>query len=400
MSTSSTAINSQTFLKYYSLNFGPQHPSAHGVLRLVLDLYGEVITKADPHIGLLHRGTEKLMEFKTVVQGLPYLDRLDYVSMMAQEHCYSAAIEQLSNVNVPVRAQYIRVLFLEITRILNHLMSLTTHAMDVGALTPFLWAFEEREKLMELYERVSGARMHANYVRPGGVSQDLPVGTLESISEFSKQFASRIDEIEDMLSDNRIWKERLQGIGIVTPQKALVWGFSGVMCRGSGLLWDLRKTNTYEVYNKLEFQIPFGKNGDCYDRYLVRIQEMRESLRIINQCINNMPLGEVRITNEKFVPPSRSIMKDSMEALIHHFKLTSENQVLPSNELYMAVEAPKGEFGMYISTNNSNYPERVKLRAPGFYHLQGLRCMAPLHLLADVVTIIGTQDIVFGEVDR
>lgn len=392
--------DSQTFLKYYSLNFGPQHPSAHGVLRLVLDLYGEVITKADPHIGLLHRGTEKLMEFKTVSQGLPYLDRLDYVSMMAQEHCYSMAIEQLSSINVPVRARFIRVLFLEITRILNHLMSLTTHAMDVGALTPFLWAFEEREKLMELYERVSGARMHANYIRPGGVSQDLPLGTLESISQFAKQFASRVDEIEDMLSGNRIWKERLQGIGIVTPQKALTWGFSGVMCRGSGLLWDLRKTNPYEIYSDLDFQIPFGKSGDCYDRYLVRVQEMRESLRIINQCINDIPEGEVRSIDEKVVTPSRSAMRDSMEALIHHFKLTSENQVLNSNEVYMPVEAPKGEFGVYISANNSNYPERVKLRAPGFYHLQGLRCMAPLHLLADVVTIIGTQDIVFGEVDR
>jgi NADH dehydrogenase (ubiquinone) Fe-S protein 2 len=400
MDANNSSNNSQMFLKYYSLNFGPQHPSAHGVLRLVLDLYGEVITKADPHIGLLHRGTEKLMEFKTVSQGLPYLDRLDYVSMMAQEHCYSLAIEQLISTNVPLRAQYIRVLFLEITRILNHLMSLTTHAMDVGALTPFLWAFEEREKLMELYERVSGARMHANYIRPGGVSQDLPLGTLESISEFSKQFSSRIDEIEDMLSENRIWKERLQGIGIVTPQKASTWGFSGVMCRGSGLLWDLRKTNSYEIYNNLEFLIPFGKNGDCYDRYLVRVQEMRESLRIINQCINNMPVGEVRSVNEKLIAPSRSSMKNSMEALIHHFKLTSENKTLLNNELYMAVEAPKGEFGLYISTNNSNYPERVKLRAPGFYHLQGLRCMAPLHLLADVVTIIGTQDIVFGEVDR
>jgi NADH dehydrogenase (ubiquinone) Fe-S protein 2 len=366
----------------------------------VLDLYGEVITKADPHIGLLHRGTEKLMEFKTIAQGLPYLDRLDYVSMMAQEHCYSLVAEQLSNINVPLRARFIRVLFLEVTRILNHLMSLTTHAMDVGALTPFLWAFEEREKLMELYERVSGARMHANYVRPGGVSLDLPLGTLDSISEFSKQFASRIDEIEDMLSNNRIWKERLQGIGVVTPQKALTWGFSGVMCRGSGLLWDLRKTNYYEVYNSLDFQIPFGKNGDCYDRYLVRVQEMRESLRLINQCINLMPFGEVRSTDEKSIVPSRSTMKDSMEALIHHFKLTSENQMLNSNEVYMAVEAPKGEFGVYISANNCNYPERVKLRAPGFYHLQGLRFMAPLHLLADVVTIIGTQDIVFGEVDR
>lgn len=390
----------QTFLKYYSLNFGPQHPSAHGVLRLVLDLYGEVVTKADPHIGLLHRGTEKLMEFKTVSQNLPYLDRLDYVSMMAQEHCYSLAIENLSNINVPLRARYIRVLFLEITRILNHLMSLTTHAMDVGALTPFLWAFEEREKLMELYERVSGARMHANYVRPGGVSQDLPLGTLESIAQFTKQFASRVDEIEDMLSNNRIWKERLQGIGIVTPQKSLVWGFSGVMCRGSGLLWDLRKTQSYEIYDKLDFKIPFGKNGDCFDRYLVRIQEMRESLKIINQCINLMPLGEVKSIDEKLVVPSRNNMKESMESLIHHFKMVSENQILPEKDVYTPVEAPKGEFGIYISGNNNNYPERVKIRAPGFYHLQGLRCMAPLHLLADVVTIIGTQDIVFGEVDR
>jgi NADH dehydrogenase I D subunit len=396
----SSQNNAQTFLKYYSLNFGPQHPSAHGVLRLVLDLYGEVITKADPHIGLLHRGTEKLMEFKTIAQGLPYLDRLDYVSMMAQEHCYSMAVEQLSDINVPLRARYIRVLFLEITRILNHLMSLTTHAMDVGALTPFLWAFEEREKLMELYERVSGARMHANYVRPGGVSQDLPLGTLESISQFSKQFASRVDEIEDMLSDNRIWKERLQGIGVVTPQKALTWGFSGVMCRGSGLLWDLRKTTPYEIYNELDFQVPYGKSGDCYDRYLVRVQEMRESLRIINQCINTMPIGEVRTIDEKVSAPSRSEMKNSMEALIHHFKLVSENQNLPVGEVYMPVEAPKGEFGVFISSNGSNYPERVKLRAPGFYHLQGLRFMTPLHLLADVVTIIGTQDIVFGEVDR
>lgn len=392
--------NKHMFLKWFSLNFGPQHPSAHGVLRLVLDLYGEVITKADPHIGLLHRGTEKLMEFKTVSQGLPYLDRLDYVSMMAQEHCYALAIENLSKINVPLRAQFIRVLFLEITRILNHLMSLTTHAMDVGALTPFLWAFEEREKLMELYERVSGARMHANYVRPGGVSLDLSLGTLESIFIFTKQFSSRIDEIEDMLSGNRIWKERLQGIGAVTPQKALTWGFSGVMCRGSGILWDLRKTNTYEIYNSLDFQIPFGKNGDCYDRYLVRVQEMRESLHLIKQCIDDMPLGKVRSTDKKNNIPYELEIKNNMEALVHHFKLISGNQVLTSNEVYTAVEAPKGEFGMYISVNTSNYPERVKLRAPGFYHLQGLRFMAPLHLLADVVTIIGTQDIVFGEVDR
>jgi NADH dehydrogenase I D subunit len=389
-----------TLLKQYSLNFGPQHPSAHGVLRLVLDLFGEVVTKADPHIGLLHRGTEKLMEFKTISQNVPYLDRLDYVSMMAQEHCYSLAIERLTGTVVPVRARYIRVLFLEITRILNHLMSLTTHAMDVGALTPFLWAFEEREKLMELYERVSGARMHANYVRPGGVSQDLPIGTLESIYQFSKQFASRIDETEDMLSDNRIWKERLQGIGVITPQKASVWGFSGAMIRGSGVLWDLRKVSPYEVYNEIDFQIPYGQNGDCYDRYLVRVQELRESLKIINYCINAMPYGEVKAIDEKFVTPSRHEMKDSMEALIHHFKQVSESSKLPLGEVYMATEAPKGEFGLFISASESNYPDRVKIRAPGFYHLQGLRCMAPLHLLADVVTIIGTQDIVFGEVDR
>lgn len=393
-------VNNPTFFKHYSLNFGPQHPSAHGVLRLVLDLYGEVVTRADPHIGLLHRGTEKLMEFKTVSQNLPYLDRLDYVSMMAQEHCYSLGVEKLLNVDVPPRSKYIRVLFLEITRILNHLMSLTTHAMDVGALTPFLWAFEEREKLMELYERVSGARMHANYIRPGGVSQDLPEGTLESIFVFAKQFASRVDEIEDMLSNNRIWKERLQGIGIVSPQKASVWGFSGVMVRGSGVLWDLRKTQPYEIYRTVDFKIPFGESGDCYDRYLVRIQEMRESLKIIEHCLNFIPRGEIKLIDNKLVPPSRSQMKREMESLIHHFKQVSENITLPSKELYIAVEAPKGEFGLYFNTNNSHYPERIKIRAPGFYHLQGLKCMAPLHLLADVVTIIGTQDIVFGEVDR
>lgn len=279
-------------------------------------------------------------------------------------------------------------------------MSLTTHAMDVGALTPFLWAFEEREKLMELYERVSGARMHANYIRPGGVSQDLPAGTLSSTYAFAKQFASRIDELEDMLSNNRIWKERLQGIGIVTPQKAKTWGFSGAMVRGSGIAWDLRKTNPYELYGDLNFQIPYGQFGDCYDRYLVRIQEMRESLKIISQCINAITPGEVHTVNEKFVTPSRSSLKNNMESIINHFKLASENVTLPERELYMSTEAPKGEFGIYISANNDNYPERIKLRAPGFYHLQGLKMMAPSHLLADVVTIIGTQDIVFGEVDR
>jgi NADH dehydrogenase (ubiquinone) Fe-S protein 2 len=396
-----TTIGTQAFIKIYSINFGPQHPSAHGVLRLVLDMYGEVVTRADPHIGLLHRGTEKLMEFKTPLQSLPYLDRLDYVSMMAQEHCYSLAIERLVDSDVPTRARYIRTLFLEITRILNHLMSLTTHAMDVGALTPFLWAFEEREKLMELYERVSGARMHANYIRPGGVSQDLPLGTLDSIYQFSTQFAARIDEMEDMLSNNRIWKERLSGIGIITPQKALLWGFSGVMCRGSGLLWDLRKVSPYEMYRKIDFKVPYGDNGDCYDRYLVRVQEMRESLFIIESVINNIMPGEIHDFNAKVIIPTRSEMKNNMESVIHHFKLASEGcSILPERELYTSVEAPKGEFGIYVSSSDSNYLERVKLRAPGFYHLQGLCCMAPLHLLADVVTIIGTQDIVFGEVDR
>lgn len=392
-------FSSSVFIKPYSLNFGPQHPSAHGVLRLILDLFGEVVTRADPHIGLLHRGTEKLMEYKNVSQNLPYLDRLDYVSMMAQEHCYSLLIEKALAVSVPLRASFIRVIFLEITRILNHLMSITTHAMDVGALTPFLWGFEEREKLMEFYERVSGARMHANYIRPGGVSQDLPIGLLDSIQEFIKQFASRVDEIEDMLSGNRIWQERLQGIGIVTPQKALVWGFTGVMCRGSGIIWDLRKTNPYEIYNKVDFRIPIGTFGDCYDRYLVRIQEMRESLRIISYCINNIPSGEVKVFN-KMSPSPRFIIKNDMEALIHHFILSSKSLTLPKNELYVGTEAPKGEFGLYLSSNFNNYPERIKIRAPGFFHLQGLKFMAPMHLLADVVTMIGTQDIVFGEVDR
>jgi NADH dehydrogenase (ubiquinone) Fe-S protein 2 len=393
--------NEQTAIKYYSINFGPQHPSAHGVLRLVIDLFGEVVIMVDPHIGLLHRGTEKLMEFKTIMQGLPYLDRLDYVSMMAQEHCYSMLIEKLFNIlDIPLRASYIRVMFLEITRILNHLMSITTHAMDVGALTPFLWAFEEREKLMELYERVSGARMHANYIRPGGVSQDLPFGILESIFQFIKQFGSRIDEIEDMLSNNQIWKERLQDIGVVLPSKALNWGFSGVMCRGSGILWDLRQSTPYEVYSKLTFKVPFGENGDCYDRYLVRIQEMRESLHIINQCINDITTGEIHSLSDKIILPSRFNMKQNMESLIHHFKIISEGNILPSDQWYVGVEAPKGEFGIYISTKNTNYVERIKFRAPGFYHLQGLKFMAPLHLLADVVTLIGTQDIVFGEVDR
>jgi NADH dehydrogenase (ubiquinone) Fe-S protein 2 len=391
---------SDTLLKTYSLNFGPQHPSAHGVLRLVLDLHGEIVTRADPHIGLLHRGTEKLMEYKTIWQNVPYLDRLDYVSMMAQEHCYSIIVERLMQLSIPIRAQYIRVLFLEITRILNHLMSLTTHAMDVGALTPFLWAFEEREKLMELYERVSGARMHANFIRPGGVAYDLPLGTLESIYFFTKQFSSRIDEIEDLLSANRIWKDRLQGIGNVIISKALKWGFSGVMNRGSGLPWDLRRSMPYEVYKNITFNIPIGKNGDCYDRYLVRIQEMRESITIIKYCLDTIVSGEIKDDDIKQIFPSRYTMKNTMESQIHHFKISSESYVLPTALLYLSTEAPKGEFGIFVSTVNTQNSERLKIRAPGFYHLQGIRFMAPLHLLADIVTIIGTQDIVFGEVDR
>lgn len=387
-------------LRNFSLNFGPQHPAAHGVLRLILELDGEVVERADPHIGLLHRGTEKLIEYKTYLQALPYFDRLDYVSMMVQEHCYSLAVEDLLNVHVPLRAQYIRVLFSEITRILNHLLAVTTHALDVGALTPFLWAFEEREKLMEFYERVSGARMHAAYIRPGGVSQDLPIGLLDDIYRFSLQFSSRIDEIEELLTNNRIWKQRLVNIGVVTVSQALNWGFSGVMLRGSGISWDLRRMQPYEIYDQLDFNIPIGKNGDCYDRYLIRIQEMRESLKIIFQCLNNIPLGFVKSEDKKLVPPSRAHMKSNMESLIHHFKLYTEGFSVLANESFVSVEAPKGEFSVFLVSNNNNRPYRCRIHAPGFMHLQGLDFMSKNHMIADVVTIIGTQDIVFGEVDR
>lgn len=387
-------------LKNFTMNFGPQHPAAHGVLRLVLELNGEVVLRADPHIGLLHRGTEKLIEYKSYLQALPYFDRLDYVSMMAQEHAYSLAVEKLLGVSVPRRAAYIRVLFAEITRILNHLLALTTHALDVGAMTPFLWAFEEREKMLEFYERVSGARMHAAYIRPGGVSQDLPMGICEDIYKFAKQFASRIDEMEDVLSGNRIWKQRLVDIGIVTAQEALDWGFSGVMLRGSGIAWDLRKTQSYDVYDELDFDVPVGHKGDCYDRYLIRMEEMRQSLRIVMQCLNKMPEGVIKADDKKISPPSRVDMKESMEALIHHFKLYSEGYVVPVGETYTAVEAPKGEFGVYLVSDGSSRPYRCKIKAPGFAHLQGLNLMTKGHMIADVVTMIGTQDIVFGEVDR
>jgi NADH dehydrogenase (ubiquinone) Fe-S protein 2 len=387
-------------VKNFTLNFGPQHPAAHGVLRLVLEMDGEVVQRADPHIGLLHRGTEKLIEYKTYTQALPYFDRLDYVSMMANEHGYSLAVEKLLNCEVPIRAQYIRVLFSEITRILNHLMALTTHAMDVGAFTPFLWGFEEREKLMEFYERVSGARMHAAYIRPGGVAQDLPSGLLKDIFLFIEQFSSRIDEIEEMLTNNRIWKQRLVNIGVVSAEEAMNWGFSGVLLRGSGIPWDLRSVQPYEVYDKMKFEIPTGLRGDCYDRYLIRVEEMRQSLRIISQCINQMPNGPIKLDDRKISPPSRSQMKQSMESLIHHFKLHTDGFNVPKGEVYTGIEAPKGEFGVFLVSDGTNRPYRCKIKAPGFSHLQGIDFMSKNHMLADVVTIIGTQDIVFGEVDR
>ncbi len=387
-------------IKNFTVNFGPQHPAAHGVLRLVLELTGEVVERAEPHIGLLHRGTEKLIEYKNYFQALPYFDRLDYVSMMAQEHTYCLAIEKLLNCNIPRRAQYIRVLFAEITRILNHLLAVGCHAMDVGAMTPMLWGFEEREKLMEFYERVSGARMHAAYFRPGGVHTDLPKGLLTDIYLFKEQFKLRLLEIEEMLTENRIWKQRLVDIGIVSLNQAQNWGFSGVMLRGSGLEWDLRKSQPYEVYSELEFDILAGSNGDCYDRYLIRIFEMKQSIRIIEQCLDNIPLGPIKTDDNKITPPSRFDIKQSMESLIHHFKFYTSGMNIPSNETYTGTEAPKGEFGVYLISNNSNKPYRCKIKAPGFAHLQGLDMMSSGHMIADVVTIIGTQDIVFGEVDR
>lgn len=387
-------------VKNFTINFGPQHPAAHGVLRLVLELKGEVVLRANPHIGLLHRGTEKLIEYKTYTQALPYFDRLDYVSMMSQEHTYCLAVEKLTSCNVPLRAQYIRVLFAELTRILNHLLAVGCHAMDVGAMTPFLWAFEEREKLMEFYERVSGARMHASYFRPGGVSLDLPIGFLDDVYIFVEQFNRRLNEMEDMLTENNIWKQRLVDIGIVSTQEALDWGFSGVMLRGSGISWDLRKSQPYEIYQNLKFKVPTGLHGDCYDRYICRILEMKESLKLVEQCINEIKPGSIKSANKKVASPARIDMKQSMESLIHHFKLSTEGIIPDSGETYTASEAPKGEFGVFLVSNGTNRPYRCKIKAPGFSHLQGLEMMSRGHLIADVVTIIGTQDIVFGEVDR
>ena len=387
-------------IKNFTLNFGPQHPAAHGVLRIVLELNGEKIIKIDPHIGLLHRGTEKLIENKTYLQALPYFDRLDYVSMMSQEHVYVLAIENLLKLSVPLRAQYIRVLFSEITRILNHLLAITCHALDVGAMTPFFWGFEEREKLLEFYERVSGARMHSAYFRPGGVSFDLPTGLLTDIYIFISQFTLRLDEFEEMLTENRIWKQRLVNIGIVSVTDAMHCGFSGVMLRGSGIPWDLRKTQPYEIYNLINFDVPVGTNGDCYDRYLIRLLEMRESCKIILQCINTLPTGPIKTNNYKYISPSKQKIKQSMEHLIHHFKFYSEGFNIVNNSTYTTIEAPKGEFGVYLISNNSNKPYRCKIKSPGFAHLQALNFMCQNHLIADVVTIIGTQDIVFGEIDR
>ena len=386
--------------KTTTINFGPQHPAAHGVLRLILEMDGEVINKADPHIGLLHRGTEKLIEHKTYMQAIPYFDRLDYVSPMCQEHSFALAVEQLLKCEVPKRAQYIRVLFSELTRILNHTMNIGTQGVDLGATTPLLWLFEEREKIMEFYERVSGSRMHANYFRPGGVAADLPEGLLEDIEVFNNQFLKQLADVETLLNNNRVWKQRLVGIGVVSQKQAMDWGFSGPMLRGSGIEWDLRKSNPYEVYDEMEFDVPVGKGGDCYDRYLVRIEEMYQSVRIIDQCIKKMPKGEVKSLDMKISPPKRSDMKDSMEALIHHFKLYTEGYDVPAGEAYGVVEAPKGEFGVYLYADGTNKPYRCRIKAPGFAHLQGLDFMTRGHLMADVVSVISSLDIVFGEIDR
>lgn len=391
---------SEKRIQNFTVNFGPQHPAAHGVLRLILELQGEVVERADPHIGLLHRGTEKLIEYKNYIQALPYFDRLDYVSMMANEQCYSLAVEKLLGIDIPIRAKFIRTLFAEITRILNHIMAVCSHALDVGALTPLLWLFEEREKLMEFYERVSGARMHAAYIRPGGVALDLPLGLLDDIHTWSTQFASRLDEVEELLTGNRIWKQRTVDIGIVHAEDAINYSFSGPMLRGSGIAWDLRKVQPYDAYDQVDFDVPVGTHGDCYDRYLCRVEEMRQALRIIHQCINKMPSGPVKIDDHKIVPPPRAEMKESMESLIHHFKLFTEGYTVPKGETYTAVEAPKGEFGVYLVSDGTNRPYRCKIRAPGFPHLAALDKIAKGHMIADVVALIGTSDIVFGEIDR
>jgi NADH-quinone oxidoreductase subunit D len=387
-------------IKPLTMNFGPQHPAAHGVLRLVMEMDGEVIERLDPHIGLLHRGTEKLIEYKTYVQAIPYFDRLDYVSPMCQEHAFVLAVERLLGLEVPERGQYIRVLFDEITRILNHLLNVPAYAMDIGAITPFLWCFEQRELLMEFYERASGARLHAAYYRPGGVHQDLPAGLLDDVTAWAEKFPSVLDDIESLLTENRIFKQRLVDIGTVTADEALDWGFTGPMLRASGVAWDLRKAQPYMVYDRLNFDIPVGRSGDCYDRYLVRMEEMRQSLKLIAQCVAAMPGGPHCSVDRKISPPPRAEMKRSMEALIHHFKLYTEGFHVPAGEAYAAVEAPKGEFGVYLVADGGNKPYRCKIRAPGFAHLQAMDYVCRGHMLADSVAILGSMDIVFGEIDR
>ncbi len=387
-------------IKTTTINFGPQHPAAHGVLRLVLEMDGEIVERADPHIGLLHRGTEKLIEYKTYLQAVPYFDRLDYVSPMCLEHSYSLAVEKLLGIEVPARGQYVRVLFSELTRLLNHLLNVTTFAMDVGALTPALWAFEERERLMEFYEGVSGARMHAAYFRPGGVHRDLPAGMEKEIDDYVDTLPRVIEDIEHLLNENRIFKQRTVEIGMVSQEDAINWGFTGPMLRSAGVPWDLRKSQPYDAYRDMDFDVPVGTNGDCFERYMVRIEEMRQSIRIVKQCTANMPSGPVKTTDPKVSPPSRGDMKTSMEALIHHFKLYTEGYHVPDGEVYAAVEAPKGEFGVFLVSDGGNKPYRCRIRAPGFLHLASTDFLCKGHMLADAAAIVGSMDIVFGEIDR
>ena len=387
-------------MRTYTINFGPQHPAAHGVLRLILEMDGEVVERTDPHIGLLHRGTEKLIEYRPYLQNIPYFDRLDYCSMMMQEHSFVLAVEKLLGVEVPIRALYIRTLFDELTRVMNHLLNITTFALDCGAMTPLLWMFEEREKLMEFYEGVSGARMHANYYRFGGVNRDMPAGMAEEIAAWIEQFVPRLDDMDELLTENRIFKQRTVDVGVVSPEDAIRLGFSGPMIRASGVPWDLRKAQPYAVYDRMDFDIPVGRNGDCYDRYLVRMLEVRESLKIMRQCLREMPAGPVRVADQKVTPPPRAEMKRSMEALIHHFKLYTEGVHVPKGEVYAAIESSKGEFGVYLVSDGTNKPYRCKIRSPGYVHLEAIDFMAKGHQLADVPAIIGSLDIVFGEIDR
>ncbi len=396
----SDTTTQQIQIDSHSINFGPQHPAAHGVLRLILEMDGEVVERADPHIGLLHRGTEKLIEYKSYIQAVPYFDRLDYVSPMTQEHAFALATEKLLGIEVPERAKWIRTLFSEITRVLNHLLNVTTYGLDVGAITPALWGFEEREKLMEFHEAACGARLHANYFRPGGVAKDLPAGLEDQIGAWADKFGKFIDDLEGLLTSNRIWKQRTVDIGIFSAEQALAWGFSGPCLRASGVAWDLRRSQPYEMYDQLDFKIPVGRNGDCYDRYLMRIAEMRESVGMIQQCLAKMKPGPVKVQDNKITPPSRASMKRSMEALIHHFKLYTEGYHVPAGATYTVVEAPKGEFGVYLVADGTNRPYRCKIRATGFAHLQAIEAMAKRHMLADAVAIIGSLDIVFGEIDR